>query len=136
MFSNSPVFCRNNQITDRPGFFIENEVLDVSDFPIGGTNVMTDDVVGAPQARVPGFLPLESGLPFFLNPGDVGAIAPGVGTVPVIGPAVVPVVLGFILARHGLVTIERGTFLDLLFGQIHRQNFFGKIGRFERVGGD
>jgi hypothetical protein len=47
LFARPPVSGIDNQVTNRPRFVINDEILDVSDFAVVGLNVMSPNIVRA-----------------------------------------------------------------------------------------
>ena len=64
------------------------------------------------------------------------AHAPQPVTLPVVGPAVISVILLFVLSRHRLVRLNRRAVLNLFPGQIHEQELSGLMETAEGMGRD
>src|ERR1019366_5236605 len=64
------------------------------------------------------------------------AHAPQPVTLPVVGPAVISVILLFVLSRYWLVRLNRRAVLNLLSGQVHQKEFSGLVEITEDLGRD
>src|SRR5450759_5674375 len=90
----------------------------MANLAVGGLDLMTPDIVRAAQMGIPRFLTWGGFFPFFAVPHHVGRSAPHIRAVPIHRPSIIPVVGLLELSRDGLVTVQRWTVLNLLFGQV------------------
>src|ERR1035441_10291983 len=99
----------------------------MADIAIGGFNVIASDGFGAAQMRIRRLFPDPvrrrfRGSSCWIDEGRrVERRAPQVGTTPIRGTPVIPEVCGLVLPGDGLVHVDVGTFLNLLFRQPHIQ---------------
>ena len=106
----------NDEITNRPGLVIDDKILDVANLAIQGLDVMAAHTESAAQMGIPSFLVLGGHFPLFRVTHQVRIISPRERAAPIRRVAIMTVECLFILVGDGLVTVQRGTVLDLLFG--------------------
>src|SRR6185503_14613899 len=110
----------DDQLANRPALAVHQKIADMADDAIGGLKVVAFHGLGAPQMCI-------RTLGLRINPGSGLARrsfwrhrqnwktthAPNSATLPVIGPAIIPMILRFVLPRHRLVRRDRRNVLDL-----------------------
>ncbi len=139
-----PVPRIDDQITHRPGLVVDDEILDVTNLPIGRLDAMAAHIARAPQMGIPTVL-VASGSPQCVRVRHAGGIgvqsgwitpwrgfsllssvadkvwivtgSPHVWATPIHRPSVVPVIGLLELSRYRLVAVQRRTVLNLLLRQ-------------------
>src|ERR1041385_12912 len=117
-------------MADRPRLVIQHNILDITGKLIAGLHLITHNRLCAPEVTVHR-LPCRwhIGPPLALEglralrQDRKAAHSPQPVAHPVIRPAVILVILLFILLRYGLMRFDRWAVLDLLASQVHQQNF-------------
>jgi hypothetical protein len=120
----------DDQPANRPGFVVYYKITHVANGSIARLNVVAVHGLYAPQMRIDSFVVTLSCI-CFLIPERTGrrrhswkiAHAPHCIPLPVGRPAVILVILFFVLSGHRLVRLNRRTVFDLLASQIHEQDF-------------
>ena len=109
--------------------------------PVGGLKTVAIHGLRAAQMRVGTFY-FGAGRRRWLDRGKLGRqfqnrkvthTTPKAVALPVIRPAVIPVIVFFVLARHRLMHLNRRAVLNLLAGQLHEHGFAGRIDAAECV---
>src|ERR1700733_4826044 len=106
----------NDKITNRPCLVIDDEILDVTNLAVQGLDVMAAHTVSAAQMVIPCFLMPGGFFPLFTVPHRIGIRSPTVDAAPIYRVFIMPVIGLFKLAGDGLVSVQGGAVLDLLFG--------------------
>src|SRR5665213_1221227 len=111
----------NDEITNRPRLVINEEIRGVANLAIQGLDMMAAHAVSAPQMVIPFFLMPVRFFPLitvthFTVAHKIRISSPTVGAAPIRWVSIMSVVSLLELVGDGLVSVQRGTVLDLLFG--------------------
>src|ERR1022692_4942858 len=134
LFTRPPVSRIDNQVADSPRLVINDKVINVADLSVPGLDCTASYILRAAEVRIVAFRITTTGFgPSTLPTVRVGGAPPHVGATPISRPAVIGVVLHFVLARDWFVGIQGWTVLNLLSGQVHRDYLVILTGRVQSV---
>src|ERR1035437_2289858 len=143
LLARKPVTDLDDQLTNRPALGVHHKGADMADDPVARLEVVAAHGLRAPQMRIgtfglrvtrSGWLARER-FGWQLQ-GREAAHAPQSVTLPVVGPAVISVILRFVLSRHRFMRLNRRAVLNLFAGQIHEQELSGLMETAEGMGRD
>lgn len=132
LFAGKTMAGLDDQLAQGPSLVVHHEITHVAGSPVARLQEVTRDGLGAAQMRVGGFgrRPRRRGgcgRKGFRGQFQNGktAQAPQAVALPVVRPAVVAVILFFILSRHRFVRVDGRAVLDLVAGQVDEEGFAG-----------
>src|SRR5665213_2625131 len=133
LFPRPPVQRVDNQVANSPRLVVDDKILNVADLSVLCLDITTRHRQGATEMRIVVLVDTRGFRPSRRSARRVGAQPPWIRTAPVPWPAIISVIIPFILARDRPVGSERRALLDLRPGQVHRNDLADLVSRVQGI---